>query len=119
MNWCGQMLGFVHLLIYFFMFVAIFLFNTYIIWIHIICSTTLLLHWITNDNNCILTELECYLRDVSKDSTLTNQLLSPLLGWVGTEDVADTEVIVLGTMFGLVISVCKLYWLCADTAIIQ
>ncbi len=69
-------------------------------------SCALLLHWMTNDNKCILTELECLVMNTTDDKTLTGQLLEPLLD-------QSSDVVAIGTVLGLVLSVCKLYWFCA------
>ena len=97
-----NIVGIVHFSLYLFMFIGLFSFNMYIVWCHIIVSCALLVHWATNDNKCILTEVECYVRDVHEELTLTRELLSPLL--------EQSEVsVVIGTMVGLVVSIFKLY----------
>lgn len=73
-------------------------------------SFALLLHWIMNDNKCILTEIECYFMETTDDKTLTRQLLAPLLN-------QSSDLVVVGTLLGLILSVFKLYWfLCLSRA---
>lgn len=81
--------------------------NLSIIWTHLIMSCVLLLHWVTNDNKCILTELECYMMKTSDaEKTMTRQVLEPLLN-------QSSGCVVIVTVIGLSLSVCKLYWFCA------
>lgn len=101
-----NIIGIIHGLIYLFMIFGLLSSNLSIIWTHIIMSFALLIHWITNDNKCILTELECYVMDTTDDKTLTRQLLEPLLN-------QSSDLVVVGTLLGLILSVCKLYWFCA------
>lgn len=77
-----------------------------IIWTHIIMSCALLLHWITNDNKCILSEMECYIMDTTEDKTLTRQLLEPLID-------QSSDAVAIGTAAGLMVSLTKMCWLCA------
>lgn len=76
--------------------------NLRIIWTHIIFSSALLLHWITNNNKCILTEIECYVMQTTVDKTLTRQLLDPLLN-------QSSDLVVIATLLGLIFSLFKLY----------
>lgn len=100
----------VHVLIYVLMFAGNFSFDLHIVWYHAVCSVALLLHWITNNNKCILTEIECRMRNISEDKTLVRAFLSPIL--------QQSELIVVaGTVLGLVLSLLKLYWLCAISPI--
>ncbi len=101
-----NLIGSFHLLIYIFMLLGNFASNLSIIWTHIIMSCALLLHWVTNNNKCILTEAECYMMDINEEQTMTSQLLEPLLN-------QSSNVVVVGTALGLTLSVFKLYWFCA------
>ena len=101
-----NIVGIIHVLIYLFMIFGLLSSNLSIIWTHIIMSFTLLLHWVMNDNKCILTELECYVMETTEDKTMTRQLLDPLLN-------QSSDAVVVGTLLGLTLSVCKLYWFCA------
>lgn len=101
-----NIVGTFHVLMYVFMFLGMFSSNVSIIWTHIILSCTIILHWMTNDNRCILTEVECYIMDTKVENTLTRQLLEPLLN-------QSSNLVVIGTVLGLTLSVCKLYWFCA------
>jgi|SaaInlV_125m_DNA_1040241.scaffolds.fasta_scaffold01146_10 hypothetical protein len=94
-------IGVLHLLIYLFMILAHFSFNLYILWIHIIFSCVILLHWKLNDNKCFLTELEASLRHVSVKETLSSKLFSPLI------EPYDDHTVVAGTVIGLLVSVLK------------
>ena len=69
-------------------------------------SCALLLHWITNDNKCILTEMECYIMNIPEDKTLTRQLLEPLID-------QSSDGVAIGTAAGLVVSLTKMRWLSA------
>jgi len=101
-----NIIGTFHVLIYLFMILGLFSSNLSIIWTHIIFSSALLLHWLTNNNKCILTELECYVMQTTDDKTLTRQLLEPLVN-------QSSELVVFATLFGLILSLFKLYWFCA------
>ena len=100
-----NIIGIFHVLIYAFMIFGLFSSYSSIIWTHIIMSFALLLHWITNDNKCILTEMECYIMDTTEDETLTRQLLEPLID-------QSSDAVAIGTAAGLVVSLTKLCWLC-------
>lgn len=101
-----NIVGIIHVLIYLFMIFGLHSSNLSIIWTHIIMSFAILLHWATNSNKCILTELECYLMETTEDKTMTRQLLDPVLN-------QSSDLVVVATLFGLILSVCKLYWFCA------
>lgn len=101
-----NIIGTFHVLIYLFMIWGMISSNLSIIWTHIIFSSALILHWVTNDNKCILTEIECYFMETTDDKTMTRQLLAPLLN-------QSSDLVVLGTLLGLTLSVWKLYWFCA------
>ena len=104
--------GIFHMLIYLFMILGVFSSNLGIIWTHMIFSISLLMHWIMNNNKCMLTELECYTLNIPEDKTVTRQILSPIL------DQAS-ELIVVLTLFGLTLSLFKLWILLGQTHIVQ
>ena len=97
-----NIVGTFHVLIYLFMIWGMISSDLSIIWTHIIMSFTLLLHWVMNDNKCILTELECYMMETTDDKTMTRQLLDPLLN-------QSSELVVVATLLGLILSLFKLY----------
>lgn len=101
-----NIIGAFHVLIYLFMLWGIISSNLSIIWTHVIMSFTLLIHWAMNDNKCILTELECYMMETIEEETMTRQLLDPLLN-------QSSELVVVATLLGLLLSLFKLYWFCA------
>lgn len=96
-----NVIGVLHLLIYLFMILAHFSFNLYILWMHIIFSCGILLHWILNDNKCFLTELEATLRDVAVKETLSSKLFSPII------EPNEDHTVMAGTVIGLIVSVLK------------
>ena len=65
-------------------------------------SFAILLHWVSNNNKCILTELECYFMETTEEQTMTRQLLQPILN-------QPSELVVVVTLFGLILSLFKLY----------
>ena len=97
-----NIIGMIHVLIYLFMILGMISSDLSIIWTHIIMSFTILLHWTMNDNKCILTELECYMMETTEEQTMTRQLLDPLLN-------QSSELVVVATLFGLILSLFKLY----------
>ena len=97
----GIFVGVVHVCLYAFMAVALFSRDALIVWTHMILSAAMLVHWATNDDRCILTEIECRLRRVSAEQSLTRRLLAPILS-------VDTAVAPV-TVLALILSSARLF----------
>ena len=72
--------------------------------VHVTLCLSIMVHWLLNDNDCVLTQLESRLRHVDRNETLLHKLLAPILK---TDD--DLWFFVTSAIF--VISVTRLYCL--------
>lgn len=74
----------IHLLIVCFVVGTPFFGNNYTLLIHAIIVPFIIAHWITNDDTCVLTTMELYLREsiygkpTTKDDCLTCKIISPV-----------------------------------------
>tara|TARA_B100002051_G_C16327978_1_gene435506 strand:- start:194 stop:520 length:327 start_codon:yes stop_codon:yes gene_type:complete len=75
----GLLIGAFHILIYVFLAVVPFLRDKSLLPLHLVTCASVLIHWLLNDNSCVLTQVECLLRDVKREETLSYQLLAPIL----------------------------------------
>jgi len=74
-----------HIFIVLFILIAPFSNIPAILILHIVFGIGLIIHWLVNSNNCILTILESQLRGISQDNTFSHQFISPIY------DISETE----------------------------
>jgi hypothetical protein len=78
------MISVIHLFVVLFVVLTPFFGNNYVLLIHAIMIPFIILHWIANDNSCILTTIEMQLRkqlygnEINKSDCLTCNIISPI-----------------------------------------
>lgn len=97
--WTGVGIGATHLAIYAFILGGPFYNDGRVILIHMFACISLMLHWLLNDNTCVLTHLESVLRQCDHSETLTHILFAPVL--------ESDRAIVLVTFFLFILSSIK------------
>ena len=65
--------------------------------IHILCLTSIIVHWLFNNNICVLTETEYLMRryrgeNVSRDDTFMGKIISP---WFKIQPIDTTKITIL------------------------
>jgi hypothetical protein len=111
---CLQLITFIHILFILFVIVIPFTNNNYFLLLHAIIVPFVMLHWILNDNTCILTIIEKNMREQlygvvpDKEECFTCQLIEPIYDFKNNYESMSTAIylITIGLWF---ISVYKLY----------
>jgi hypothetical protein len=83
----ADIIGYIHVLIRFFIIATPFIGNEYLLTLHFLIIPFIMLHWLTNQTVCALTELEKIVRGgCSSDETVFGRLFEPIYrneSWVG------------------------------------
>jgi hypothetical protein len=83
----ADIIGYIHVLIRIFLIATPFVGNEYLLSLHLILVPFIMLHWLTNQTVCALTELEKIVGEGAlRDDTIFGQLLEPIYrnkSWVG------------------------------------
>lgn len=88
-----------HIAVILFVIVAPFVNSPAVLVLHITFSVCLLVHWISNNNTCSLTLLECHLRGVKPSHTFSHQFIAPMYDVSATDWSALCYVVTLVAMF--------------------
>lgn len=109
-----QIISFVHILLILFIIIIPFTNSNYLLLIHAIIVPFIVLHWLMNDNTCILTIIEKNLREQyygvvpTKEECFTCQLIEPIYDFKNNyESMSSAIYIITIILWG--ISVYKLY----------
>jgi hypothetical protein len=104
----------IHLLVIFFVLVAPFYGNNYLLMIHAIIVPFIMLHWVANDDTCFLTMVELHLmskingKPANKNDCISCRIMSPIYN-VTNQHAEYTSSIYLVTTLLWLASVGKLY----------
>lgn len=96
----------VHMLLISFIVLVPFFGNVSMLVIHVIITPFILLHWVTNNDVCCLTELEFYFRGGSRDATFFGKIIHPVYR-LHRQD--ESFLIRIVTVILMLIAMSKLY----------
>lgn len=108
-----QLITLIHILFILFVLAPPFINSNYFLLLHIIVIPFLILHWITNDNNCILTILEKNLRNMKskkdEEDCFMCKLIEPI--YDVNKNYSRFSSIIYVTTIGLwIVSMYKLFY---------
>lgn len=116
-----KLITFIHILIILFIVIVPFTNSNYFLLLHAIVVPFIMIHWILNDNTCVLTLLEKNIREQlygiapKKDECFTCNLIEPIYDFKSNyESMSAAIYIITLVLWG--ISVYKLYskWKCGE-----
>jgi len=116
-----QLITFIHILFILFVIIVPFTNSTYFLLLHAIIVPFIMLHWVMNDNTCVLTIIEKSLREQmygvkpKKDECFTCSLIEPIYDFKNNYESMSTAIYII-TIVLWGISIYKLYakWQCGE-----
>ena len=111
---CLQMIRLIHILVILFIVIVPFMSSTYLLLLYVIIVPFIMIHWILNDNTCILTIIEKNIRQQvygtqpKKEECFTCQLIEPIYDFNKNYQSMSTAIYVITIVLWL-IAVYKLY----------
>lgn len=116
-----QIITFIHILIILFIVIVPFTNSNYFLLLHAVVVPFIIIHWILNDNTCVLTVLEKNIREnlygviPKQDECFTCQLIEPIYDFKKNYESMSTAIYII-TITLWAVSVYKLYakWKCGE-----
>ena len=109
-----QLITFIHILLILFIIIVPFTNSNYLLLLHVIIIPFIMLHWVLNDNTCVLTLIEKNIREQlygtkpEKDECFTCNLIEPIYDFKKNYQSMSTIIYII-TFVLWSISVYKLY----------
>ena len=109
-----QLIAFVHILYILFIIIVPFTNSNFLLLIYVVFVPFMMLHWVLNDNTCVLTLIECNLRTQlygeapKKDECFTSRLIEPIYDFKSNYESMSTAIYVI-TIALWALAVYKLY----------
>lgn len=112
-NFLLNIIWFCHLIVVCFVVGIPFFGSYYFLLMHAILVPFIMLHWLVNDNTCVLSLIELEIRKrmgekIDKQDCFTCQLVNPIYDFTANFEEWSAMIYILTTILWL-ISVCKLY----------
>lgn len=108
-----NLICFLHVILVILVVIVPFLDIPYLLMLYTVFVPFMILHWVTNDNTCVLTTIEKYARNVTtkdeEDECFTCRLINPVFDF-RKNNIDQTAFIYTATITLWIIAVIKLSW---------